>query len=208
MPDDAARKLAEEAWRMAMRAPSHALNVFAEVLRPTVVQRDNFRSAVKVLTEALAGAQTENKLLRVRALTRVLVARVAVLEAERDAMRGACNELVAGVHKVQDWSGTRVGNALDIIEPILLASGRPSPCEWVQNDDGAWETGCGNCFEFNAGGPTQNGTRFCVYCSKTIHATAGQPQSEGGEGPVAPGLVSRPPPSPAVAPEPPNPKET
>jgi hypothetical protein len=40
------------------------------------------------------------------------------------------------------------------------------------------------------------------------HATAGQPQSEGGEGSVAPGPVPRRPPSPAVAHYTPTPKET
>jgi len=42
----------------------------------------------------------------------------------------------------------------------------------------------------------------------TTHATAGQPQSEGGEGSVAPGPVMQAPPSPAVATEPINPQET
>jgi len=82
------------------------------------------------------------------------------------------------------------------------------PCEWTQIDDGPWETGCGHLFEFNEGGPTENGATFCPYCGKRIDATAGQPQSEGGEGPVAPGPTPDTPPSPAVAHYTPTPKET
>ena len=93
-----------------------------------------------------------------------VLARLRPLLAEREALLGACKELVAGVNKVQDWSGTRVGDALDIIEPLLWASGSTDFTSWL-----------------------------------TKHATAGQPQSEGGEGSVAPGPALPVPPSPAVA---------
>jgi len=56
-------------------------------------------------------------------------------KAERDALAGACTELVAGVYKVQDWSGTRVGNALDIIEPMLHGVRRT--IERIKDGDGS-----------------------------------------------------------------------
>jgi len=38
---------------------------------------------------------------------------------------------------------------------------------WSQ-DNGQWETGCGNVFEFFVDGPKENGFRFCPYCKKPI----------------------------------------
>ena len=41
-------------------------------------------------------------------------------------------------------------------------------CAWIENDDGAWETKCNELFEFNEGGPTENGFEFCPYCGKNL----------------------------------------
>lgn len=41
-------------------------------------------------------------------------------------------------------------------------------CAWSANEDGAYETTCGNIFEFNADGPTENGFKFCPYCGASI----------------------------------------
>jgi len=38
---------------------------------------------------------------------------------------------------------------------------------WSQ-DNGQWETGCGNAHEFFVDGPKENGYRFCPYCKKPI----------------------------------------
>lgn len=42
-------------------------------------------------------------------------------------------------------------------------------CGWIENEDGAWKTGCGNVFEFsNHEGPSGNGQKYCGYCGKPI----------------------------------------
>jgi hypothetical protein len=37
-------------------------------------------------------------------------------------------------------------------------------CQWIEDDDGNWDTQCGDKFTFNDGGPVANGFRFCAYC--------------------------------------------
>lgn len=49
-------------------------------------------------------------------------------------------------------------------------------CEWTQNDDGQWDTACGNCFEFTDGGPRENNFRGCPYCMGRI-AEKGAPDA-------------------------------
>ena len=41
-------------------------------------------------------------------------------------------------------------------------------CEWSEDDDGVWETGCLNKFVFNDGGPPENDFEFCPYCGKQL----------------------------------------
>jgi len=41
-------------------------------------------------------------------------------------------------------------------------------CEWKQDQDGNWDTGCKNAFIFTDGGPWENGFNFCPYCGKRI----------------------------------------
>lgn len=55
------------------------------------------------------------------------------------------------------------------------ASGAPSPvegaadeCVWTAIEDGPYETSCGHLWEFNAGGPEENGMGYCPYCGKTL----------------------------------------
>ena len=43
-------------------------------------------------------------------------------------------------------------------------------CEWQQNEYGAWETGCHELFEFNEGGPSENGFVYCPYCGGELEA--------------------------------------
>lgn len=45
------------------------------------------------------------------------------------------------------------------------------PCDWVEDEEGNWFTGCGNAFTFNDGGPRENGAKFCAYCGARLIAT-------------------------------------
>jgi hypothetical protein len=55
-------------------------------------------------------------------------------------------------------------------ERILHDEGRAT-CDWAIDDlggDSVYETQCGHAFQFNDGGPTENGFEFCGYCGKRI----------------------------------------
>lgn len=41
-------------------------------------------------------------------------------------------------------------------------------CQWIEDDDGVWETSCNDYFQFNDGGPHENGFLFCPYCGKKL----------------------------------------
>jgi hypothetical protein len=54
------------------------------------------------------------------------------------------------------------------LEALLPAIYGPKPetptCAWTQDESDAWNTACGNIFEFNDGTPTENNQTFCGYC--------------------------------------------
>lgn len=56
-------------------------------------------------------------------------------------------------------SKERVGR--DIPHPKIF-------CKWQADDDGCWDTECGECFVFEDGGPKENKSRFCQYCGGRI----------------------------------------
>lgn len=41
-------------------------------------------------------------------------------------------------------------------------------CTWESDDDGIWNTACGQAFLFNDDGPTANGFKFCPYCGRPL----------------------------------------
>jgi len=41
-------------------------------------------------------------------------------------------------------------------------------CIWRLNEDGFWDTGCGNAFELTEGGPRLNKFNYCSYCGGTL----------------------------------------
>jgi len=46
-------------------------------------------------------------------------------------------------------------------------------CTW-RLDDEAWKTSCRNAYQFNVGGPEDNGQRFCGYCGRRIKVQRGR----------------------------------
>ena len=54
------------------------------------------------------------------------------------------------------------------VDPASLfaaqAQETPLTCTWIENEDGVYETNCGNLFAFNDGTPSENGFAFCPYC--------------------------------------------
>lgn len=50
-------------------------------------------------------------------------------------------------------------------------------CEWTHNDnddDGFWETACGEAWRFDDGGPAENSMHFCHSCGKSLCIKGGQ----------------------------------
>jgi len=52
---------------------------------------------------------------------------------------------------------------------------RPAPseqiCKWIENENGAYDTSCGNCFEVMNDTPEENKMNFCPYCGKLLRRT-------------------------------------
>lgn len=44
-------------------------------------------------------------------------------------------------------------------------------CGWKAHEDGQWFTDCGEAFEIQAGGPDENGLRYCCFCGKPLTTT-------------------------------------
>ena len=53
---------------------------------------------------------------------------------------------------------------------LFAAQARETPltCTWIENEDGVYETNCGNLFAFNDGPPSENGFEFCPYCGREL----------------------------------------
>jgi hypothetical protein len=41
-------------------------------------------------------------------------------------------------------------------------------CNWIENDDGFWVTGCGHFFVLDEGTPSDNQMHWCPYCGKSL----------------------------------------
>ena len=55
----------------------------------------------------------------------------------------------------------------------------PLTCEWTHNDDdGFWETACGEAWRFDDGGPAENSMHFCHSCGKSLCIKGGQHGTE------------------------------
>ena len=55
-------------------------------------------------------------------------------------------------------------------QPTQMQAGAvPLTCEWTHNeDDGFWETACGEAWRFDDGGPGENNMHFCHSCGNSL----------------------------------------
>lgn len=53
-------------------------------------------------------------------------------------------------------------------KPVEVPPEIANACTWEPDDDGVWNTSCGNAFVFNDDGPDANGFKFCPYCGKPL----------------------------------------
>ena len=72
---------------------------------------------------------------------------------------------------------------LAVVEPLYTtpqptqaqAGAVPLTCEWAHNeDDGFWDTECGQSWRFDDGGPKENHMNFCHCCGKPLRIKGGQ----------------------------------
>ena len=65
--------------------------------------------------------------------------------------------------------------AVDALEAQAQAGAVPLTCEWAHNeDDGFWDTECGQSWRFDDGGPKENHMNFCHCCGKPLRIKGGQ----------------------------------
>jgi len=82
----------------------------------------------------------------------------------------ACGEGAWLIKDIEHKKGCDVAKAeknLTILKS-LPAEGKEEVCEWVKDDDGCYDTQCGNKFYFDCGDVKDNGAVFCQYCGKPI----------------------------------------
>ena len=44
-------------------------------------------------------------------------------------------------------------------------------CDWEENENGYWDSDCGNAFGFTDGSPIYQGFKYCPYCGKLLTET-------------------------------------
>ena len=68
-------------------------------------------------------------------------------------------------------------NALSTVQQPVVRE--PLACEWTHNeDDGFWDTECGQSWRFDDGGPKENHMNFCHCCGKPLRIKGGQHGAE------------------------------
>ena len=59
--------------------------------------------------------------------------------------------------------------------PAVAGGAVPLTCEWAHNEnDGFWESACGEAWRFDDGGPAENSMHFCHSCGKSLRIKGGQ----------------------------------
>lgn len=74
--------------------------------------------------------------------------------------------------------------AMDAILAALAEARKDGTCDWKLDespDDDIWYSGCGQEWLFNAGGPEENGCKFCHHCGKPVTIIPRTPQPETPE---------------------------
>jgi hypothetical protein len=49
-----------------------------------------------------------------------------------------------------------------------LKAKKKRKCKWKEDEDGVWDTECGNRFELIEGAPKDNRMKFCPYCGGVL----------------------------------------
>ena len=91
------------------------------------------------------------------------------LAAALDVSRKAINQ------REQGGTITReAAMALELLEIKPKQSHAPS-CQWTDDEDGNWNTSCGECFVFETGGPKENKAQWCPFCGGKLETKPCKP---------------------------------
>ena len=91
-----------------------------------------------------------------------LIARRLLWASHPVPFAGSFGDVVAAGATVKDW-----GAVPELTPPSAIAA-----CKWEADDDGVYQTGCGEAFTFIDAGPKENNMKFCCYCGGTMSAPA------------------------------------
>ena len=78
---------------------------------------------------------------------------------------------IAACEAVQtQWANSHAGPlpAAHCVYEIKALPAAVAACEWCEDDNGLWHTGCGHLFFFDTDGPVENKQKFCGYCGKPM----------------------------------------
>ena len=106
-------------------------------------------------------------------------------DARHDAHADDCYFIL---HRKFKNSGADMSPAFEVLaawnrrtpQPTQAQAGAvPLTCEWAHNeDDGFWDTECGQSWRFDDGGPKENHMNFCHCCGKPLRIKGGQHGAE------------------------------
>lgn len=109
----------------------------------------------------------------VRAAMRDALAKWGTLRAEKIVIPTDTMEQEFQKHYQRGYAA---GQKASATQPTQSHAGAvPLTCEWTHNeDDGFWETACGEAWRFDDGGPGENNMHFCHSCGNSLRIKGGQ----------------------------------
>jgi len=87
-----------------------------------------------------------------------------MLAKQCDLARDAETERMR-LHTILERTQEELAEAKEQIDVLLKVAGK---CTWKEDDEGIWDTTCGEAFTFIEGTPGENDMKYCCYCSKPL----------------------------------------
>ena len=113
---------------------------------------------------------------------RPLLARLEALQDKSGPYGKLIREAAAEVRAAQESRRAALERA---VKAEAAWAGEPRhACEWCVDDDGVWYTGCGHAWQFEDGGPNENGTKWCPYCGGRLSEAPNVGIQRPGTGPL------------------------
>lgn len=87
--------------------------------------------------------------------------------AERREISRLIDDIVSCADVVDSGKQDARALAKKLVQTVRATRGA---CVWNEDDDGTWESTCGQSWQFIEGGPGENGVRYCHACGKAVKA--------------------------------------